>query len=119
MINYTSNPIEYPTWIFYKTKLGHSMFIAFIELRIDGSWKNRFVTGEYSKTFEVLTAENDDDCFVSIIEPDGLRRNFHFNKGSTIGIFQNILSYHPEQLHEEVTTDEKEQSGKGSSREKL
>lgn len=123
------------SWIFDHVKLGHRVFIAFIELKIEGRWKHYRVREDpdaAEKLAEVLhrsrsTAETtpvnvlaseEENCLVQVIEPDGLRRILEFTKGGTISIHQNVLSYHPEQVSE-ITVDEKEQSGKGSTRDKL
>lgn len=53
-----------------------------------------------------------------MIEPDGLRRHLEFAESTTIGINQNILSYDPSKA-EEITVDEKEQSGHGKTRDIL
>lgn len=105
------------SWVFDYTRLGHSVFIAFIELKIDGGWEKHEVTDLHQTVHEVMAASSE-NCMVHVIEPDGLRRILQFTKGGTIAIHQNVLSYHPEQVNE-ITIDEKEQSGKGSSRDKL
>jgi len=100
------------------TILKHSMFIAFIECKIKGSWMKKRVnsgTAKLPRLFDFLEAQNDADCEVHVIEPDGLRRMFHFTAGATIDMNQSILSYNP-QYAEEITVDEKEQSGRGRTR---
>jgi len=111
------------TWIEAHQKYGHTMFVSFIELKIEGKWKPDRVpiqSGgfEIENPASILYALNEEDCIVHFIEPDGLRRILHFTKGGTIAIHQNILSYYPEQT-EEITVDEKEQSGKGKTRDVL
>ena len=105
--------------IFDHIQLGHRFFISFIELKLEGSWR-KFSLPSWDvppRTYEVLAA-NSIYCYVHIIEPDGLRRILHFTEGGTIRIDQNIFSYHPDQV-EEIVVDEKEQSGKGKTRDKL
>lgn len=107
------------SWVTAFHKFGHRMFIAYIELKIEGSW-NRVAEnlgGAVSVRFEMLSA-NSENCQIHVIEPDGLRRILNFTEGGTIALHQNILSYHPEQVNE-LTVDEKEQSGKGKTREIL
>lgn len=106
-------------WVRSYVALGHRMFIQFIELKIEGPWHpyaHLVVKGEEKEV--VLEAKNAETCRVHLIEPDGLRRIFHFTLGATINIHQNILSYHPEQA-DEIAVDEKEQAGKGKTRDKL
>ncbi len=106
------------SWVTAFQKFGHRMFIAYIELKIEGSWNKatqRYAEG--SINFEVLTS-NSENCQIHLIEPDGLRRILEFTEGGTIALHQNILSYHPDQVNE-LTIDEKEQSGKGKSRDIL
>ena len=106
-------------WTRSYNALGHTMFIQFIELRIEGSWKPYATLIEMGKEKEIaLVARNGEGCVVHLIEPDGLRRIFEFTKGGTICLHQNILSYYPEQANE-ITIDEKEQSGKGKTRDIL
>ena len=105
------------TWVFDLTRLGHRLFITFIELKIDGTWRKYEMTYLHQTVHEVMAADSE-NCMLHVIEPDGLRRILQFTKGGTIAIHQNVLSYHPEQV-DEITIDEKEQSGKGSSRDKL
>jgi len=106
------------SWTTNVERFGHRMFIAFIELKIEGSWSPRksvYVTRTIN--YELLEAM-DEHCSVQLIEPDGLRRHLEFAQSTTIGINQNILSYDPSKA-EEITVDEKEQSGKGKTREIL
>lgn len=106
------------SWITNFQKFEHRVHIAFIELKIEGSWvrETKFM-GAGAIQFEVLKA-NSGNCVISVIEPDGLRRTLGFKEGSTMGINQNILSYNPEKV-EEITVDENEQAGKGKTREIL
>jgi hypothetical protein len=97
-------------------KFRHSMFIVFIELKVTGSWtssptKNMTVKGD----FMVSTGEG---CQIQLIEPDGLRRHLSFKTDAIISINQNILTYNPDEC-DEITVDEKEQSGKGKTRDIL
>ncbi len=107
------------SWVTDFSRFGHRIFIAFIELKIDGSWnKHTEMMGDFRSTpYEVLSA-NSENCLVHIIEPDGLRRILQFTEGATISIRQNIFSYHQKQANE-ITVDEKEQSGKGKTRDTL
>jgi len=100
--------------------LGHKMFVQFIELKIEGNWypyDTLIIKGETKE--QVLEAKSDQDCIVHFIEPDGLRRILCFKNGATINMIQNIFSYNPELVIEEITVDEKEQFGKGKTRDKL
>ncbi len=106
------------SWTTNVERFGHRMFIAFIELKIEGSWyTKKGVSVTKTISFELLKATGE-HCRVQLIEPDGLRRHLEFAESTTIGINQNILSYDPDQA-EEITVDEKEQSGKGKTREIL
>lgn len=109
------------SWIYNHIVLGHDTFIVFIELKIEGRWnRNRFqdpyIADELKQ--DVLSANDSEQCIIHLIEPDGLRRILRFTKSGTLNIHQNILSYHSGQV-EEITIDEKEQSGKGKIRDKL
>jgi len=106
------------SWVTNVERFGHRVFIAYIELRIEGSWisqKSTHVTGVTN--YELLRATGK-DSEVHVIEPDGLRRRLGVAESSTIGINQNILSYDPSKV-EEITVDEKEQSGHGKTRDIL
>ena len=107
------------SWVTAFQKFGHRVFIAYIELKIDGSWKKVVENygGPVSFSFEVLKS-NSENCQIHVIEPDGLRRILEFAEGGTIALHQNILSYDPKQANE-ITVDEKEQSGKGTTRDIL
>ena len=107
------------SWVTDFTKFGHRMFITFIEMKIEGPWKRHVQSfGGRAIHYEVLTASDEDNCYVHFIEPDGLRRILQFTMGGTLAVHQNVLSYHPEQVSE-MAVDEKEQSGKGKSRASL
>ena len=107
------------SWATDFIKFGHQMFITFIELKIEGSWLKKTQTfGNVEMEYEILVANSIDNSMVQVIEPDGLRRILHFTEGGTIAIHQNVLSYHPKQV-EEIAVDEKEQSGKGKTRDTL
>ena len=107
------------SWVTDFTKFGHKIFIAFIELKIEGSW-NRHVEsmGDATAVHHEVLNSNSDNCLVHVIEPDGLRRILQFTEGGTISIHQNILSYHPDQVSE-LAIDEKAQAGKGKTRDTL
>ena len=106
------------SWTTNVERFGHRMFIAFIELKIEGSWLPRKgVSVTKTISYELLRAMGE-HCRVQLIEPDGLRRHLEFAEGSTIGVNQNILSYDPSKANE-ITVDEKEQSGKGKTRDIL
>ena len=92
------------------------MFVVFIELKISGSWvdspqRNLELKGD----FMVSTGNRSE---IQIIEPDGLRRHLSFKSDAIISMNQNILTYNPDECNE-ITVDEKEQSGKGKARDIL
>jgi len=101
-------------WLFHTVTDTERMFIAFIECKISGTWERTFVTVG-NEDFPTYRAMHQTNCEVHIIEPDGLRRIFHFNNGSHISVENNILTYQPDQA-DEITVDEKEQAGKGKTR---
>ena len=96
---------------------GHNVFIAFIECKIEGNWGNKFA---FDKEREgvLVCRDNAENNIVHLIEPDGLRRILQFSQGAIISINQNIFSY-AEGFAQEITVDEKEQSGKGKTRDIL
>lgn len=108
------------SWIEDFTVFRHNMFIVFIECKIDerGNWSRRD-SPQTKIHYEVLMAlDGSEYNIVQIIEPDGLRRTFHVSQGATISINQNVLSYQSGRL-EEISVDEKAQSGKGKTRDIL
>jgi hypothetical protein len=112
------------SWTTAFERFGHRLFIAYIELKIEGPWEKVIQT--FHKTsletidihHEILKSQNGDTCIVKVIEPDGLRRMFRVTTGGTIALHQNILSYHPDQV-DEITVDEKVQAGKDNTRHTL
>src|SRR5690242_628039 len=106
------------SWVTAFQTFGHRMFIAYIELKIEGEWEKvvQDFGGNMVIHHEVLTAKADQGCYIHVIEPDGLRRIIQVTKGGTIALHQNILSYHPDQIVESHEVDEKAQSGKGKTR---
>lgn len=106
------------SWVTAFQKFGHRIFIAYIELKIEGNWEKVVESygGDIVIHHEILTAKRTEGCFVHIIEPDGLRRIIQFTDGGTIALHQNILSYHPDQIVESHEVDEKAQAGKGKTR---
>lgn len=108
------------SWIEDFMVFRHDMFIVFIECKIDnqGNWQ-RVDSKQTRIPYEVLRAiDGSEHNQVQIIEPDGLRRIFHIGDGATISINQNVLSYQSGRV-DEIIVDEKEQSGKGKTRDKL
>ena len=104
-------------WLFHTRTALDRMYVAFIECKVSGTWEPSTVS-DGKLVFPTYRAVHPTNCEVHIIEPDGIRRIFHFAAGSHISIEQNILNYHSDQA-EEIVVDEKEQSGKGKTREKL
>ncbi len=96
---------------------GHDVFIAFIECKIEGKWNQRNVFGK-EREGVLICRDNSENNIVHVIEPDGLRRILQFGSGTTISINQNIFSYTSDRARE-ITIDEKEQSGKGKTRDIL
>lgn len=96
-------------------QLHHDMFVVFIELKIKGSWTESPQSNLNLKGNFMVSNQGSS---VELIEPDGLRRHLEFESDSTISIYQNILTYNSEKV-EEITVDEKEQSGKGKTRDIL
>lgn len=96
---------------------GHNVFIAFIECKIEGRWNPKDVF-DNEREGVLACHDNSENNIVHLIEPDGLRRILQFGSGATISINQNIFSYTSDHARE-ITIDEKEQSGKGKSRDIL
>ena len=94
-------------------RLGHDMFLVFIELKIIGSWtKSPQYDLNKKGDFMVSTGH---DAGIEFIAPDGLRRHMAFKADTTITIRQNILTYGSKTV-EEIAVDENEQAGKGKTR---
>lgn len=107
------------SWMFDHKFFGHDTFIVFIECKIEGRWTiQNWANHNDNQPAKILYAEDGENCRIHLIEPDGLRRILHFTKGGTLNMNQNILSYFSQQV-DELTIDEKEQSGKGKTRDKL
>ena len=98
-------------------RFGHDTFIVFVEFKIEGSWEIVNWATNFG-TISILTATENENCRIHLIEPDGLRRILHFTKGGTLNMNQNVLSYFSQQV-DELTIDEKEQAGKGKTRDRL
>ena len=108
------------SWVDDLITFRHNVFIVFIECKFDerGTW-NRRDSPQTKSGYEVVTVhDNSEYNIIQIIEPDGLRRIFRVSAGATISINQNVLSYQSTRL-EEITVDEKAQSGKGKTRDIL
>lgn len=105
-------------WITDYLLLGHNISIVFIECKIDGDWYRTEVKDQYNSVHGVLCARNSENCQVTIIEPDGLKRILLFTKGATINKVHNVFLYHSGQA-DEITVDEKEQAGYGKTRDKI
>ena len=108
------------SWVTDVLRFRHDMFIAFFECKINnrGNWQS--ATAFDDKTgHELLRAvDNSEHNTISVVEPDGIRRNFLVRQGGSIGMYQNVISYNSEFLSD-IIIDEKEQSGKGKTRDKL
>lgn len=99
------------------------MHIAFLECKLKGSWMSAYgpsITplGGNSPSVDVLQRAMNEDCRVELIMLDGLRRTLQFSQGDMIDISSNVLIYNNQNV-DEITVDEKEQSGQGKSREHL
>jgi len=99
------------------------MYIAFLECKLKGSWMSAAgpsITplNTSSPTVDILTRAMNDDCSVELIVLDGLRRTLQFSQGDMIDISSNVIIYNNQNV-DEITVDEKEQSGNGRSREHL
>lgn len=108
------------SWATAFEKFGHRIFIAYIELKIDGPWRRHFEADNEGldwEKYEILVSSGN-NCTIHIIEPDGLRRILAFTDGGTLTLHENILSYHPDQVSE-IAVDEKAQAGKGKTRDIL
>jgi len=99
------------------------MYIAFLECKLKGTW----TTASYSNitplnqdhpSTQLLQRAMNGNCSVELIVLDGLRRMLQFNEGDAIKIDGNVLIYNNQNV-DEITVDEKEQSGQGKSREHL
>ena len=98
----------------------HKLFVTFIELKIEGTW-NRYeksIDLDRIVKYEIAQAAHDANCLVTLIEPDGLKKILHFTINSTLSIHNNLLAYNPDEV-EEIAIDEKEQMGKGKTRDTL
>ena len=94
-------------------RLGHDMFLVFIELKIIGIWTASPQSNSNKKgNFMVSTGHG---AGIEFIAPDGLRRHMAFKTDATITIRQNILTYDSETV-EEIAVDENKQAGKGKTR---
>ena len=58
------------------------------------------------------------DCRIDLVVLDGLRRSLQFSQGDMIDIDGNVLIYNNQNV-DEITVDEKEQSGQDKTREHL
>lgn len=108
------------SWVDDLITFRHNVFIVFIECKFDerGTWSRRS-SPQIKAYYEVVTAnDNSEHNIVKVIEPDGLKRTFHVDYGATISMNQNVLSYQSGSL-KELAVDEKEQSGKGKTRDIL
>jgi len=101
-------------WLFSRLDEYDRMFISFIECKISGMWKNSTIS-DGKMEYPIFQAMNPQGCIIHLIEPDGLRRMLQFRQGSVVSIEQSILLYKPDDA-EEITIDEKEQAGKGKTR---
>jgi len=100
------------------------MYIAFLECKLKGTWATAqgptitIINGEGDTSRELLQRAMDENCSVELIVLDGIRRTMGFPVGSMIDIDGNVLIYNNQNVNE-IIVDEKEQSGKGPSREYL
>jgi hypothetical protein len=107
-------------WVDNLITFRHNIFIVFIECKFDerGNWHRK--DSPQTKTgYEVVTTyDNSEHNIIQLIEPDGLRRTFLVSEHATVSINQNVFSYQAGRL-QEIAIDEKEQAGKGKSRDIL
>lgn len=81
------------------------LFISFIECALSGTWTR----GELSlngRSYPVLRAMNQDNCFIDIVAPDGLRRKWQFRLGAAVSIEQSMLILKEQEVLEELAVDD-------------
>ena len=108
------------SWVNDVLKFRHDIFLSFIECKIDnqGNW-DKADPFPYKTEHQLLRAMNNSEHnTVTIIEPDGLRRNFLVRQGGSISMYQNVVSYNSGFISE-IIVDEKAQAGKGKKRDIL
>jgi len=99
------------------------MYIAFLECKLKGSWataQGPYITpiNQDHSNVELLQRAMNGDCRIELVVLDGLRRTPQFSQGDMIDIDGNVLIYNNQNV-DEIIVDEKEQSGKGKSRDHL
>jgi hypothetical protein len=100
-------------------------YVAFQECEIRGEWSDKIQDAldqgadpEDVRTinFEEDSAEyyvsSDDKCEVWIVRLDGLRKAWIFKPTAIVIIRGNTVKFHQSMVSDEISVDEKEQSGK-------
>jgi hypothetical protein len=82
-------------------------YVSFLECEVRGNW-------QIKTSPEVYKAE-DDNCEVSLVRPDLLRRTFVFKKNSYVYIIGSMLKFFQNDVIDELSVDEDAQSGKNNS----
>ena len=99
------------------------MIIVFLECKLKGKWATAVtpvipIINSKNHRVDELQRAMDENCSVELIVLDGLRRILQFRQGDMIDIESNVLIYNNKNI-EEITVDEKEQLGKGKTRDIL
>lgn len=84
--------------------------ITFLECQLRGSWQ-QLEDFRHSQEFTNFRS-NSIHCEVHLVRQDELVRKFHFKEDSFIKIGATAIKFRGQDVDEELTVDEDEQSGK-------
>ena len=104
---------NYITIVDLKLK-GDQITISFIENLVKGKgWERVHLGGPWSEeVWKFYKVINEGDNELWIVRPDGLKRAFVFKLGSIIEVGLQVVSFVKDDVKEELSVDEEEQSGK-------
>ena len=104
---------NYITIVDLKLK-GDQITISFIENLVKGKgWERVHLGGPWSEeVWKFYKVINEGDNELWIVHPDGLKRAFVFKLGSIIEVGLQVVSFVKDDVKEELSVDEEEQSGK-------
>ena len=104
---------NYITIVDLKLK-GDQITISLIENLVKGKgWERVHLGGPWSEeVWKFYKVINEGDNELWIVRPDGLKRAFVFKLGSIIEVGLQVVSFVKDDVKEELSVDEEEQSGK-------
>jgi len=108
------------SWVIDVTRFRHDTFLVFVDCKINnkGNWQPANVYDDQTGYTALRVIDNSEHNTISIVQPEGIRRDYLVRMGGSISMYQNVISFNSEFVSD-LIVDEKAKSGKGKTRDIL